>query len=94
LEGAERFPRYVWYRDGDDLYLRDRKLSISVATVSPTSGLIHSGFNARGEGAPVPAIGLEELALDPRRFAEQLLSAYARELESAGEAARKVKRVG
>jgi len=81
-------------RDGDDLYLRDRKLSISVATVSPTSGLIHSGFNVRGEGAPVPAIGLDELALDPRRFAEQLLSAYTREIESAQEAAGKVKRVG
>jgi hypothetical protein len=81
-------------RDGDDLYLRDRKLSISVATTSPTSGLIHSGFNVRGEGAPVPAIGLEELALQPRRFAEQLLSAYAKEIESAKEAAEKVKRVG
>jgi uncharacterized protein len=82
------------HRDGDDLYLRGRKLSISVATVSPTSGLIHSAFNVRGEGAPVPAIGLEELATDPRAFAEQLLAAYAAEVESAGEAAGKVKRVG
>ena len=81
-------------RDGDDLYLRDRKLSISVATTSPTSGLIHSGFNVRGEGAPVPAIGLEELALDPRRFAGKLLSAYAREIDSAQAAAEKVKGVG
>ena len=80
-------------REGDDLYLRDRKLSISVATVSPSSGLIHCGFNLRGEGAPVPAIGLEELGLEPRQFAGQLLSAYAKEMQSVHEAASKVKPV-
>ena len=80
-------------REGDDLYLRDRKLSISVATVSPTSGLIHAAFNVRGEGAPVAAVGLEELAISPREFAERLLAAYAQEVESAAEAARKVKPV-
>jgi len=78
-------------RQGDDLYLRDRKLSVSVATVSPKSGLIHSGFNLRGAGAPVPAIGLEELGVNPRAFADELLSAYSRELDSAGRASRKVK---
>jgi hypothetical protein len=80
-------------REGDDLYLRDRKLSVSVATVSPTSGLIHAGFNLRGEGAPVPAVGLEELAIDPRQFAERLLSAYAAEIEGARQAAAKVRPV-
>jgi hypothetical protein len=80
-------------RDGDDLYLRGRKLSVSVATVSPSSGLIHSGFNVRGEGAPVSAIGLHELGLDPRQFAEQLLSAYAKEIESVREASSRVKHV-
>lgn len=80
-------------REGDDLYLRDRKLSISVATVSPRSGLIHAAFNLRGEGAPVPAIGLEELAAEPLTFARQLLAAYAAELEGAAAAASKVKPV-
>ncbi len=80
-------------RKGDDLYLGERKLSVSVATTSPGSGLIHAGFNVRGEGAPVPAVGVEELGLAPREFAEQLLAAYAGEVESAREAARKVKRV-
>jgi hypothetical protein len=80
-------------REGDDLYLRDRKLSVSVATVSPTSGLIHAGFNLRGEGAPVPAIGLEELGLDPRAFAERLLAAYANELSGIADAASKVRPV-
>lgn len=81
-------------REGDDLYLRDRKLSVSVATVSPSSGLIHSGFNVRGEGAPVPAIGLEELGMEPRDFAKRLLDAYGKEVEGAAQAAGKVKPVG
>ena len=104
-------------REGDDLYLRDRKLSVSVATVSAPgpgtaglpagrvegfslpspspagSGLIHAGFNLRGEGAPVAAIGLEELGLGARPFAERLLAAYAHELDSSESAALKVKRV-
>jgi len=80
-------------RQGDDLYLRDRKLSVSVATTSPTSGLIHAGFNARGEGAPVPAIGVEELGLDPRRFADHLLVTYASEIEGIASAAAKVRPV-
>ena len=81
-------------RDGDDLYLGDRKLSVSVATTSPESGLIHAGFNVRGEGAPVPAIGVEELGMEPREFAKKLLAAYADEIESARKASLKVKRVG
>jgi hypothetical protein len=80
-------------REGDDLYLRDRKLSVSVATTSPDSGLVHSGFNLRGEGAPVDAIGLEELGLKPREFAEKLLAAYKQEIESAADAVGKVKPV-
>jgi hypothetical protein len=41
----------------------------------------------------VPAIGLEELGLVPREFAEELLAAYAAEITSAEQAAGKVKRV-
>jgi hypothetical protein len=80
-------------RRGDDLYLRDRKLSVSVATTGPASGLIHSGFNLTGAGAPVAAIGLEELGVEPRRFAEDLLRAYAAEIEGARAAAQKVRPV-
>ena len=80
-------------RCGDDLYFRERKLSVSVATASARAGLIHAGFNVRGEGAPVPAIGLEELAVSPTDFAVELLTAYAADIEGAQEAARKVKAV-
>ena len=85
--------QHLIHRKGDDLYLRDRKLSVSVATTSPTSGLIHAGFNVRGEGAPVPAIGLEELGAESRWFAGKLLEAYAAEMEGIQGASRKVKPV-
>jgi hypothetical protein len=73
-------------RDGDDLYL-DRaasgegKLSVSIATSSVSSMLIHTGFNILTEGTPVPTVGLRELAVDPAAFGRELLARYAAELE-------------
>jgi uncharacterized protein len=69
-------------RDGDDLYVGQRKLSVSIATVSPVSSLIHLGLNVDPAGAPVPACGLGELGVDPRGFAERLMAAYGAEIES------------
>ena len=46
-------------RRGDDIMIGDRKLSVSIATLSRFSGLIHVGINIDvGEGCPVNAIGL------------------------------------
>ena len=39
------------------------------------------------------AVGLEELGIAPRPFAEELLAAYAAEIEGAREAAGKVRPV-
>jgi len=77
-------------RTGDDLYCRDRKLSVSIATVSPVSTLIHFAINIDESGAPVPAIGLPELGVDPAPFAEALLGAFRDELDSARDARCKV----
>ena len=93
-------------REGDDLYLCTpspgkgegagggvlaRKLSVSIATLSPRSGLIHFALNVDPTGAPVPAVGLAELGVDPRAFAERLLERYATELASAMAACEKVR---
>jgi len=83
-------------RQGDDLYLgggNPRKLSVSVATVSPVSVLIHVGLNVISEGAPVPAVGLDELGVDPEELARQVMEAYLREEESMRQAQAKVKAV-
>jgi uncharacterized protein len=78
-------------RSGDDLYVRDRKLSISVAVKSPVSGLIHFAVNLDPSGAPVPAIGLPELGVEELAFAQQVQDAYSAEIASCDRAADKVR---
>jgi uncharacterized protein len=72
-------------RKGDDLYLpradgSPGKLSVSIATASATSTLIHTGFNVETEGTPVPTVGLAELGVDPTAFGAELLQRYAEEV--------------
>ncbi|ASJ07754.1 hypothetical protein A3L11_00320 [Thermococcus siculi] len=52
-------------RKGDDIYVNGKKLSISIATVSPVSVKIHIGINVEARGIPegVDAIGLKELGI-------------------------------
>ena len=73
-------------REGDDLYLEKRKISVSVATVSPVSTLIHFGINILTKDVPVPACGLEELGLEPDVTAHRLMESYVTELTSAEKA--------
>ncbi len=80
-------------RSGDDLYVRDRKLSVSIATASAVSTLIHLGINIDPEGAPVPAIGLQELNVEPQGFAGELMDGFAAELRSIALARAKVRPV-
>lgn len=48
-------------RDGDDIMVGQNKLSVSIATLSHFSGLIHAGINITvGKGCPVKAIGLSD----------------------------------
>jgi len=83
----------VTRRDGDDLYYDGRKLTVSIAAPSSVSSLIHLGINVDPAGAPVPAVGLAELGIEPRTLLHDLLSRYSRELASAAHAATKVKTV-
>ncbi len=80
-------------RVGDDLFTGERKLSVAIATVSPVSVLFHFGINIDPAGAPVPAIGLEELGVEAGPFALDILERYTREHEQIEEAIRKVRGV-
>ena len=73
-------------RTGDDLFVADRKLSVSIATVSPVSTLVHFGLNIDPSGAPVPACGLAELGIDPLRLAEKLAATYIAEVKRMAKA--------
>lgn len=66
-------------REGDDLYLEDQKLSISIATKSPVSVMIHFAMNVTNEGTPVKTLSLQDLQLNPRRVSEDLMHLFKKE---------------
>ncbi|MFH1421720.1 MAG: DUF366 family protein [Planctomycetota bacterium] len=78
-------------RDGDDLYYKKRKLSISIATVSPVSSLIHFGLNIETKDVPVAAAGLSELHISAIKLAKILFKRYQGELESISDARARVR---
>ena len=82
-------------RNGDDLMINNRKLSVSIATKSTTSILIHTGLNILSEGAPVKASGLtSELGIeDVREFALEVMKRYSEEIEDIKLASTKVRGV-
>lgn len=82
-------------RNGDDLMIDNRKLSVSIATKSITSVLIHTGLNIISEGAPVKASGLtSELGIENiEEFAQKVMQRYSEELEDIVLASSKVRGV-
>jgi len=90
------------HRIGDDLYVRtvgstaggtEKKLSVSIVTASPVSVLLHLGINIDATGAPVEAIGLKDLKLDPKTLLEFVLSRFQQEYQSVERASVKVRAV-
>ncbi len=82
-------------RSGDDLYVEGKKLTVSIATKSLTSILIHTGININSEGAPIRACGLEnDLGIkDIPGLALEIMENYANELEDIVLASTKVRGV-
>jgi hypothetical protein len=82
-EEFERFSGRRIERRGDDLFDGPKKLSISIATVTPVSGKIHFGINVvRAAGLDVETEGLEAYGVRPRELAESVLRRYAEEMAS------------
>lgn len=69
------------HRRGNDLFFQSRKLSVSIATRSNVSVLIHAAINIDTEGTPIPTAGLRELNLDATTFAKEVLERFARDAE-------------
>jgi len=81
-------------RSGDDLFFENGKLSVSIATKSITSCLIHSALNIIKEGAPVKASDLTEMGIkDIKEFALKVMNKYKQEVESIKSAVYKVRGV-
>jgi hypothetical protein len=81
-------------RGGNDLYDEGAKLSVSVATASPVSTLLHFGINIVSEGTPVRTKGLADYKIEPADFARALLESFRDEIKTVGEARAKVRPVG
>jgi hypothetical protein len=80
-------------RSGDDLFVGERKLSVSIVTASPVSLLLHAGINIDPEGAPVPAVGLAELGVVPDQWIPEVLTRFSKEWEDIDWACAKVRPV-
>ncbi|ASJ14916.1 DUF366 family protein [Thermococcus radiotolerans] len=81
-------------RKGDDIYVDGKKLSISIATVSPVSVKIHIGINVEAKGIPegVNAMGLKELGItDIEDFMERTGKALVEEFNKVKKDSLKVR---
>lgn len=80
-------------RKGDDLFINDKKLSVSIATKSLTSCLMHTGLNVSSQNTPVATIGLSDLNIKSKALYESISSAFTCELEGVANATCKVRGV-
>jgi hypothetical protein len=95
-------PELFINRRGDDLYIEveveegeeeNRKLTVSVATVSPVSTLIHLGINVSSDNTPVPTLGLEDLDVPVDDFILKVLQGFINEMKGIDQARCKVRGV-
>ncbi len=92
-ESPELAPRFM--REGDDIYFMSEtgekmKFSISIATKSPVSTLVHFAFNVSNEGTPVPTCSLQDFEVEVDEFVKALVKNIAAEVQSMRDATRKV----
>lgn len=81
-------------REGDDLFFEDRKMSVSIATKSITSTLIHTALNVVNTGCPIPVSSLNEVGIkDIKKFAQNVMTDYSNEIDSIKNATCKVRGV-
>lgn len=81
-------------RKGNDLYDGIYKLSVSVATSSPLSCLIHTGVNISSESTQIPTKGLKDYDIAPKPFVNQIMQRFVLELRGIKHAQTKVRPVG
>ena len=91
----KQYPSVKITRSGDDLYIGDKKLSVSIATKSITSSLIHFGLNIEADGAPVKAADLKnDIGINNiKQFALEIMETYKKEVNDINNAACKVRGV-
>jgi hypothetical protein len=81
----------VVHRVNTDLYDDDAKVSISVATLTPVSSVIHFGINISSVNTPVKTKGLKDYGIDPFDFANKVMERYSQDIEEIYKARCKVR---
>ena len=76
------------------LFVGTGKLSISIATRSLVSTLMHFAVNVSNAGTPVATASLQDLDVDPAEFATLMLGAVVTEHDSILSARAKVRGKG
>jgi hypothetical protein len=80
-------------RRGDDIYDGEDKLSVSIATLTPVSGIMHTGINISSNNTPVPTKGLKDYGIETQAFGKTVLDRFAKEMEDVNVARCKVRGV-
>lgn len=78
-------------RDGDDIFFGPGKLSISIATLTPMSALIHFAVNITNDGTPVQTAALEDINFRAEDFAKQVMKRVTDECLGIDSATTKVR---
>lgn len=86
-----RLKKVAVERDGNDLWVGRRKLSVSIAAPTGVSVKVHLGINIDAKGAPVAALGLKDLKLPARHLGLALLERFADDHARLGRARSKVR---
>ncbi len=71
-------------RDGDDLFVDERKLTVSIASAGVSCEKVHCGINITTKGTPheVKTAALEELRIkDWKAIAQEIAQAFVQEME-------------
>ena len=94
-ETLEKYAGKRIIRLGDDIFVDDKKLSVSIATTSSNSVLIHTALNLRSENTPIPVSTLNDNCniTNIKQFANEVMTSYTEEIEDIYFAACKVRGV-
>ena len=81
-------------RSGDDVFFGEKKISISIASISPVSTQIHFAVNINNKNTPVATASLEDFKINVDVFAKSILKSFSTEFQSIEMATQKVKPLG
>lgn len=80
-------------RQGDDVFFKEKKLNISIATRSINSVLIHIGVNVTNDGTPIATAALSDVNCDAKTFAVNMMTRVSEEWKDILDATYKVRSV-